>query len=265
MITVVGIGADGWDGLAPASRRAIAAADVLLGSRRQLDLVPDPVPDPDPEPSGGGSPRSAGTPSRVVLPSPLLPNLEPLLESFAGREVCVLASGDPMFYGIGSTLVRLLGADQVRVLPHVSSVSLACARLGWPVEQVEVVSAVGRPLDVLRPALAPGRRVLVLGSSPEAVTRLLGEAGYAASRVTVLSDLGAATESVRPAAQAGPTRLHVIAIECALDPGAEPLPRVPGLPDDAYDHDGRLTKREVRAVTLSRLAPLPGELLWDVG
>ncbi|QSI46798.1 precorrin-6y C5,15-methyltransferase (decarboxylating) subunit CbiE [Thermobispora bispora] len=265
MITVVGIGADGWDGLAPASRRAIAAADVLLGSRRQLDLVPDPVPDPDPEPSGGGSPRSAGTPSRVVLPSPLLPNLESLLESFAGREVCVLASGDPMFYGIGSTLVRLLGADQVRVLPHVSSVSLACARLGWPVEQVEVVSAVGRPLDVLRPALAPGRRVLVLGSSPEAVTRLLGEAGYAASRVTVLSDLGAATESVRPAAQAGPTRLHVIAIECALDPGAEPLPRVPGLPDDAYDHDGQLTKREVRAVTLSRLAPLPGELLWDVG
>ena len=211
MITVVGIGADGWDGLAPASRRAIAAAEVLVGSRRQLDLVPDPVPDPE-----GGGTRAAGTPSRVVLPSPLLPKLEPLLESLAGREVCVLASGDPMFYGIGSTLVRLLGPDRVRVLPHVSSVSLACARLGWPVEQVEVVSAVGRPLDALRPVLAPGRRVLVLGSSPEAVTRLLAEAGYAASRVTVLSDLGAATESVRPAAQAVPTRLHVIAIECEI-------------------------------------------------
>jgi precorrin-6y C5,15-methyltransferase (decarboxylating), CbiE subunit/precorrin-6Y C5,15-methyltransferase (decarboxylating), CbiT subunit len=255
MITVVGIGADGWPGLAPASRRAIASAQVLVGSRRQLDLVPDPIPDGD----------GPGAPARVLLPSPLLPNLPPLLESLGDREICVLASGDPMFYGIGSTLVRLLGAEQVRVLPHVSSVSLACARLGWPLEQVEVISAVGRPLAALRPALAPGRRVLVLGSSPAAVTKLLDEAGYAASEVTVLSDLGADTETVRPADQAAATGLHVIAIECAPAPGAEPLPRVPGLPDEAFEHDGQLTKREVRAVTLSRLAPLPGELLWDVG
>ena len=121
MITVVGIGADGWPGLAPASRRAIASAQVLVGSRRQLDLVPDPIPDGD----------GPGAPARVLLPSPLLPNLPPLLESLGDREICVLASGDPMFYGIGSTLVRLLGADQVRVLVP--------ALLGQEVPEVTVV------------------------------------------------------------------------------------------------------------------------------
>ncbi|MGP3916996.1 precorrin-6y C5,15-methyltransferase (decarboxylating) subunit CbiE [Nonomuraea sp. 10N515B] len=238
MITVVGIGADGWDGLVSASRRAIEQADVLVGSARQLDLVP------------------LASVERVVLPSPLLPNLPGLLDSLAGRAVCVLASGDPLFYGIGSTLVRLLGAERVRVLPHVSSVSLACARLGWPVEQVEVVSAVGRPLATLRAVLAPGRRVLVLGTSADAVSDLLDISGYAGSRITVLSDLGAATAKPDSA-------LRIIAIECSAS--GNPLSRVPGLPDEAFEHDGQLTKREVRAVSLSRLAPLPGQLLWDVG
>ncbi|MDP4503762.1 precorrin-6y C5,15-methyltransferase (decarboxylating) subunit CbiE [Nonomuraea turcica] len=238
MITVVGIGADGWDGLVPASRKAIEQADVLVGSIRQLDLVP------------------LASVERVVLPSPLLPNLPGLLDSLAGRAVCVLASGDPLFYGIGSTLVRLLGAERVRVMPHVSSVSLACARLGWPVEQVEVVSAVGRPLAALRAVLAPGRRVLVLGTSADAVSDLLDISGYAGSRVTVLSDLGA--ETAKP-----DSPLRIIAIECSAS--GSPLSRVPGLPDEAFEHDGQLTKREVRAVSLSRLAPLPGQLLWDVG
>ncbi|MER6943099.1 precorrin-6y C5,15-methyltransferase (decarboxylating) subunit CbiE [Nonomuraea sp. NPDC000554] len=238
MITVVGIGADGWDGLVPASRRALEQAEVLVGSARQLDLVP------------------LQEVERVVLPSPLLPNLPGLLDSLAGRAVCVLASGDPMFYGIGSTLVRLVGAERVRVLPHVSSVSLACSRLGWPVEQVEVVSAVGRPLAALRAVLAPGRRVLVLGASMEAVHDLLDISGYAGSRVIVLADLG--SETPRP-----DSPLRVIAIECSATDS--PQSRVPGLPDEAFDHDGQLTKREVRAVSLSRLAPLPGELLWDVG
>ncbi|MFI6484754.1 precorrin-6y C5,15-methyltransferase (decarboxylating) subunit CbiE [Nonomuraea sp. NPDC050663] len=233
-ITVVGIGADGWDGLLPGSRAAIDQAQVLVGSPRQLDLIPP------------------GAAERVVLPSPLLPNLAALLDSLAGRAVCVLASGDPLFYGIGSTLVRLLGAERVRVLPHPSSVSLACARLGWPVEQVEVVSAVGRPLAALRAVLAPGRRVLVLGSSEEAVRKLVDPG----SRLTVLTDLGAPD----PRPDSG---LRIVAVEC---PASMPsLPRVPGLPDEAFEHDGQLTKREVRAVSLSRLAPLPGQMLWDVG
>ncbi|GAA3672267.1 bifunctional cobalt-precorrin-7 (C(5))-methyltransferase/cobalt-precorrin-6B (C(15))-methyltransferase [Nonomuraea antimicrobica] len=255
MITVVGIGADGWDGLTPSARQAVESAEVLMGGVRQLDLVPAPAAE------------------RVAWPSPLLPALPALMDSYAAREVCVLASGDPMFYGIGSTLVRLLGADRVRVLPHVSSLSLACARLGWPVEHVDVVSLVGRPPAALAAALLPGRRVIVLGagpSSPSVVAELLAGHGYGPSPMTVLSDLGAPSESERRGTADGWTDpevspLHVIAIECVLALDAEPLARVPGLPDGAYEHDGQLTKREVRAVTLSRLAPIPGELLWDVG
>ncbi|MCF6473812.1 precorrin-6y C5,15-methyltransferase (decarboxylating) subunit CbiE [Nonomuraea sp. MG754425] len=256
MITVVGVGADGWSGLPEASRRALETAEVVMGGPRQLDLLP-----------------AAATAERVPWPSPLTAGLPALMERHAGRAVCVLASGDPMFYGIGSTLVRLLGAADVRVLPHVSSLSLACARLGWAVEHVETVSLVGRPPETLNAVALPGRRVVVLGAgtdAPSTVAALLTANGYGPSAMTVLSDLGAQTETAQhgtagtwtePAA----SPLHVIAVECAAAPGTEPLPRVPGLPDTAYEHDGQLTKREVRAVTLSRLAPRPGELLWDVG
>lgn len=253
MITVVGVGADGWDGLAAAARQAVASAEVLMGGARQLDLVP---------------PSAA---ERVAWPSPLLPALPGLIEAHAGRAVTVLASGDPMFYGIGSTLVRLLGADRVRVLPHVSSLSLACARLGWPVERVDVVSLVGRPLAALAAALHPGGRVIVLsadGGSPAQVAALLVARGYGESGMTVLSDLGSATEAVLSGTAAtwahdAVSPLNVIAVECASTPPS--LPRVPGLPDEAFEHDGQISKREVRAVSLSRLAPVPGELLWDVG
>ncbi|MEU4804761.1 precorrin-6y C5,15-methyltransferase (decarboxylating) subunit CbiE [Actinosynnema sp. NPDC023587] len=246
MITVVGIGADGWEGLPPASRRAITSAEVLLGSSRQLDLVPAGPPGADAAPV---------TAERVAWPAPLLPALPGLLEDHRDRRVCVLASGDPMFHGIGTTLVRLLGADAVRVLPHPSSVSLACARLGWALDSVAVVSLVGRPVDLLVPHLHPGRRVLVLGGDPVEVSALVGDA-----RVTVLEQLGGPAERVHHDLTAADP-LNVLAIECAG--GGFAL--VPGLPDDAYEHDGQLTKREVRAVVLALLAPRPGELLWDVG
>ncbi|TMR00767.1 precorrin-6y C5,15-methyltransferase (decarboxylating) subunit CbiE [Actinomadura soli] len=255
VISVVGIGADGWDGLAEASREALREADVLFGGRRQLGLVP------------------AGKAERVPWPSPLLPALPGLIRRYDGRAIAVLASGDPMFYGIGSTLAELLGPARLRVLPHPSSVSLACARLGWPLERVDVASLVGRPAETLNALVAPGRRVLALGAGREApavVAALLAGRGFGPSRMTVLCDLGAEAESVRhgvagewtePAASA----LNIVAVECAPGPGAAPLPRVSGLPDGAFEHDGQITKSEVRAVTLSRLAPLPGELLWDVG
>ncbi|GAA2391137.1 bifunctional cobalt-precorrin-7 (C(5))-methyltransferase/cobalt-precorrin-6B (C(15))-methyltransferase [Nonomuraea africana] len=251
MITVVGVGADGWAGLSPAARQAISEAAVLVGSARQLDLVP------------------AGGARKVRWPSPLLPAL-PALVSEPGT--CVLASGDPMFFGIGATLARTVGPENLRILPHPSSLSLACARLAWPVEETPVVSLVGRPLDALRAAVLPGRRVLVLtadGAGPALVAELLREHGYGASVMHVLSRLGSADESrvtgtaASWAAEAG--ELNVVAIECVADPGTVPLPPVPGLPDAAFEHDGQLTKREVRAVSLARLAPLPGQLLWDVG
>ncbi|MFI7063480.1 precorrin-6y C5,15-methyltransferase (decarboxylating) subunit CbiE [Kribbella sp. NPDC050124] len=249
-VTVVGIGADGWEGLSPAAQSAVVAADVLMGSTRQLGLVP-----------GDGF-------ERVAWPSPLSEALPGLLSEYQGRRVCVLASGDPTFHGIGTTLTRLLGADAVRVIPHPSSVSLACARLGWPQDEVQVVSLVNQPVERLHPHLQPGRRLLILSrdaQTPAQVAELLTDRGFASSTFTVLEQLGGPAERIRTELSGDVDALNVIGVLCQADAGAPLLPTVPGLPDDAYESDGQLTKREVRAVTLSRLAPVPGQLLWDVG
>jgi precorrin-6B C5,15-methyltransferase / cobalt-precorrin-6B C5,C15-methyltransferase len=251
IVTVAGIGADGWPGLSPVSKAAIERAAVIAGGPRQLSLVPADV-----------------TGRRVPLPSPLLPGLTALIEEHGRAGLVVLASGDPMWYGIGATLVRRLGAARVRVLPHPSSVSLAAARLGWPLDDVDVVSLVGRPRELLHPLLQPGRRVLALVAEPDAaagVRALLAARGFGGSPVTLLADLGGPDELVGPAGERPHSRLAILAIECALDAGTGPLPRMPGLPDDAFEHDGQITKREVRALALAALAPVPGQLLWDVG
>lgn len=255
-VVVVGIGADGWDGLSPAARRAIGRAEVLRGSARQLAFVPAEV-----------------IAERVPWPSPMGPAIRDLPAAHAGRRVVVLASGDPMFSGIGTSLVRLLGPERVDVVPHPSSVTLACARLGWAVEETTVVPLVGRPIELLAPHVTPGRRLLVLGSdtaTPGEVASRLAQWGYGASRLVALAQLGGpgerrftGTAVGWPHQQTDP--LVVTAVETVADPGTVPLPAVPGLPDHAYEHDGQLTKRDVRAVTLARLAPLPGQLLWDVG
>jgi precorrin-6B C5,15-methyltransferase / cobalt-precorrin-6B C5,C15-methyltransferase len=255
-LVVVGIGADGWDGLSSEAKRAIEGAGLLRGSARQLGLVP-----------------AAVTAERVPWPSPMGPALDELTALGAGRQVVVLASGDPMLSGVGTSLVRLHGADAVDVIPHPSSVSLACARLGWAVEETAVVSVVGRPLALLVPQVTPGRRLLVLGSdgaAPAEIAQCLTELGYGRSRLTALAQLGGPGERtwVGPAsawAHADTDPLVVTAIEVLADPGTAPLPTVPGLRDDAFEDDGQLTKRDVRAVTLARLGPLPGQLLWDVG
>ncbi|CCG02196.1 bifunctional cobalt-precorrin-7 (C(5))-methyltransferase/cobalt-precorrin-6B (C(15))-methyltransferase [Blastococcus saxobsidens] len=255
-IVVVGIGADGWDGLSPAARRVIEAADVLRGSARQLGLVPDDVPA-----------------QRVPWPSPMGPALAALSGTHPGSQVVVLASGDPMLSGVGASLVRLHGPGAVRVLPHPSSVSLACARMGWPVEEVAVVSVVGRGLELVAPHVTPGRRLLVLGSdgaTPGEVAALCTRLGYGASRITALAQLGGPAEHVLTCTAADWPHgvvdpLAVTAVEAVADAGTVPLPTVPGLPDAAFEDDGQLTKREVRAVTLAQLVPLPGQLLWDVG
>ncbi len=255
-VVVVGIGADGWDGLSPRARRAVEDADVLRGSGRQLALVPDDVPA-----------------ERVPWPSPMAPALASLVTDHPGRRVVVLASGDPMLSGVGTSLVRLHGAGAVEVVPHPSSVTLACARLGWAVEETQVVSVVGRPVELVAPHATPGRRLLVLGSdggTPAQVARLLADRGYGASRLVALAQLGGPAErqvtgTAADWPHAATDPLVVTAVEVVADPHTVPLPTVPGLPDDAYAHDGQLTKRDVRAVTLARLAPLPERLLWDVG
>jgi precorrin-6Y C5,15-methyltransferase (decarboxylating) len=244
VIEVVGIGEDGWDGLPPAHARVLADADVVVGSPRQLALVEGHV----------RATEAWPTPFDVRVVA-------------RHERVAVVASGDPMFHGVGATLVRAYGRDRVRVHPAPSSVSLAAARLGWPLADVTVVSAVARPLDALTAALAPGRRVFVLttGDATE-VAELLCRRGFGGSTMHVLARLGGPHETITTGtAEAWPRTPHdplaIVAIACAGS-GRSP---VAGLPDDAYDSDGVMTKREVRAVTLAALAPLPGELLWDVG
>ncbi|MDQ1015195.1 precorrin-6y C5,15-methyltransferase (decarboxylating) subunit CbiE [Streptomyces afghaniensis] len=256
-VTVVGLGADGWAGLPDASRTALREADVLIGGPRQLDLLP---------------PECAG--QRVAWPSPLRPAVPGLLAAHAGRRIAVLASGDPMFYGIGRALAEETGA--LRVLPHPSSVSYAGARLGWPLEDAEVVTLVGRPTARLAAALHDGRRLLVLSAdatTPGEVAALLRDRGFGPSRMRVLEQLGGDRERVTaastaddwPASQAPGDPLNIVAVECRRAPDALRLGAVPGLPDEAYEHDGQLTKRHIRAATLGVLAPAPGELLWDIG
>jgi len=255
VIEVVGIGAAGWASLAPAARELVLGAPRLLGGARHLALVPD-VP---------GQQRTA-------WPADLRAALPALVEGHEERPVVVLASGDPLLAGVGATLVDVLGADAVRISPHVSSVALAAARLGWAADTYAVVRLRGADADLVRRELHDGRRVLVLARdarTPAEVAALLVEDGYGESRLTVLGDLGGPAESRRSGSARGwdgpVPELHVLALECVAGPGAVALSLGPGLPDTAFDHDGQLTKRDVRASALAHLQPRPGQLLWDVG
>ncbi|MGH2742135.1 MAG: precorrin-6y C5,15-methyltransferase (decarboxylating) subunit CbiE, partial [Thermoleophilaceae bacterium] len=237
-----------------AARAAIRGADLLVGSERQLALVPD---------TGA---------ERRPWPSPMAPVLDEL-EAMTDREVCVLASGDPMLHGVGATLARRLAPERLEVAPHPSAHALACARLGWPEAETELISAVARPFEVIAPALQPGQRIVVyvFGADGAAqVARVARERGYGPSRLVVLEELGGDGERIVESAAADwgerpAAALHAVALECRAEPGAPLLPRTPGLPDESFESDGQLTKREVRAVTLAALAPVPGQLLWDVG
>lgn len=256
-ITVVGVGADGR--LDEAATALVRDAEVLLGGARHLAEVPE----------------VAGQ-VRRTWPSPLADGLPALREELRGRRAVALASGDPMLSGIGSTLVRAWGAEAVRVLPAVSSVALARARMGWSAEESVVVTLVGRHEARLLREVAPGRRLLLLtsGSSSVAiVAELLVESGHPDAEVTLLADLGSDRESrsSRTAAQwldvpaSDVPALHVLAVQIPVNGRVLRSSWVAGLPDDAFEHDGQLTKRDLRASALARLAPVPGQHLWDVG
>ncbi|KHL19355.1 UNVERIFIED_CONTAM: hypothetical protein LK11_02725 [Mumia flava] len=255
-ITVVGVGADGLDGLTPAVRGRVLESEVVIGGERHLAMLP-PI----------------DRQIRVGWPTPLMPGLRGLLAAHADRGLVVLASGDPLLSGIGTALVRMLGADAVDVLPAVSSETLARARMGWSAEDTALVTLVGRDPRRVVAWLAPRRRLVVLSSdetTPARVADLLVAAGYGDSALSVLGDLGAAGESRVDTTAAtwgdrAAPRLNVVCIECAAGPETPPYGSVPGLPDDAYDSDGLVTKRDVRASAVARLVPAPGHVLWDVG
>lgn len=254
-VVVVGIGVDGYEGLASAARTAIDGAGVVIGGARQLELLPDSV-----------------KAERVVWPTPLRPAVQKLVEAHRDRGLVVLGSGDPMHHGIGRTLVEELGTLNVKVIPHPGSVSLACARMGWPVESTPVASTLTAPLaGVLRHA-GDGRHLLVLNrdaGTPAELAALLTEAGFGGSRITVLSDLGGRERSLRGFADQADywssQAVGSVSISAVEFAGAVALPETQGLPDETFASDGQLTKRHVRAITLSTLAPRPGELLWDIG
>ncbi len=250
VIVVVGIGADGMLGLAESALRELRSATVIYGSPRQLDLLDDSV-----------------TARRHRWPSPMLPALQRLLDDAPPGDIHVVASGDPLMHGIGATLIRLHGAERVRVLPHVSSVTLACARLGWASHDTEVISLVTAPVHT---AVRRGGRAVVLSrdaGTPLALAAELTETGRGASEFTVLENLGGPGERIRTrtaefwvAAPSDVDDLNIVAVRYLPDTD-EPA----ALPDDAFSHDGQITKETIRAVTLAALAPRPGELLWDVG
>ncbi|OBK72254.1 bifunctional cobalt-precorrin-7 (C(5))-methyltransferase/cobalt-precorrin-6B (C(15))-methyltransferase [Mycobacterium sp. 1274761.0] len=250
MIVVVGVGADGMAGLAPAARNELRRATVIFGSQRQLDLLDDSV-----------------TAVKRPWPTPMLPALRTLLADADG-DVHVVASGDPLLHGVGGSLVRMYGADRVAVLPHVSSVTLACSRVGWVVQDTEIISLVNAETHT---AVRRGGQAVVLSrdaTSPGELARLLTETGRGDSEFTVLEQLGGPDERRRSATAsewaARPPgdvdNLNVIAVRYLPDDR-----RLAILPDDAFAHDGQITKYSMRAVTMAALAPRPGELLWDVG
>ena len=252
-LSIVGIGEDGVEGLSATARGLVSGADIVFGGERHLGLAAPLI-------------RGEARP----WPSPF--SVDEVLAA-RGRQVCVLASGDPFFYGVGSVLANHVAPEETVVVPAPSAFSLAAARLGWALPDVALVSLHGRALDRIRPHLHPGARVLALTSDsegPAALARLLAETGFGASRLTVLEALGGAGERVRSTTAAtfglgNVADLNMVAIEVAASSGARVIAYTPGLADELYEHDGQITKREVRAVTLSSLAPLRGELLWDVG
>ncbi len=254
-LTVIGIGEDGVAGLGDEAKRLIAEAPVVYGGHRHLELA---------------APLITGEAHHWQSP------LERSVVEIVGRRstpVVVLASGDPFFFGVGVTLARRIASAEIRTLPAPSSISLAASRLGWALQDATLVSVHGRPLDLVRPHLHPGARVLTLtsdGAGPRDLAELLVASGFGQSRLTVLEALGGAGERVTTQIASrfmlGLVHpLNVCAIEVTADEGARILPLAAGRDDALFEHDGQITKREVRALTLSALAPRKGELLWDIG
>jgi precorrin-6B C5,15-methyltransferase / cobalt-precorrin-6B C5,C15-methyltransferase len=259
-LAIVGLGADGAQALCADARDAIERAELVAGSGRQLALV-----------------QALIRGETLRWPSPLADGIERVLAR-RGRSTCVLASGDPFFYGIGATLAPRLARAEFVCFPAPSSVSLAASRLGWPLADTEVVSLHGRDLHGIVRYLRPGGRVMALSwdrTTPALLAALLVQRGFGRSQLHVLECLGGPSERVRGQAAAAWLEtghradaiadLNLIALELIADPGAFSIPLRASLPDRAFEHDGQLTKQDQRALTLSALGPLPGQLLWDVG
>jgi precorrin-6Y C5,15-methyltransferase (decarboxylating) len=254
-LSIVGLGEGGWPELSQLGQSLIAKAELVIGGERHLAMLPAAIPG-----------------RRARWSAPLTLSIEEIL-AHRGRPVAVLATGDPLHFGIGVTLARSVAIEEMLILPTVSAFSLVAARLGWPLAECECLTLHGRPLERLAGFPYPGARLLLLshdGTTPAQIAAALLRHGFGPSRLVVLEHMGGVRERIVDSTAeswslAQVADLNTVAVECRAGPGAIAYPRVPGLPDDAFHHDGQLTKREVRAATLSLLAPFPGQLLWDVG
>jgi precorrin-6Y C5,15-methyltransferase (decarboxylating) len=254
-LSIIGIGEDGIEGLSPLARRLIADARLVVGGARHLDLA-----------------RSLISGEHLVWPTPLHQAFD-LIAARCGEPVVVLASGDPFNYGVGKQLAGRFLPEEMLCLPQPSAFSLAAARMSWPLQDTTQISLHGRALEGIIRHLSPGARILALcwdGTTPAKLAALLAERGMGGSRLTVLEAIGGPQERVRSAIASAfdlqdVNALTTVAIEVIAEPTAPVISLAPGLADSLFEHDGQLTKREIRAVTLAALAPRPGELLWDVG
>ena len=253
-LTIIGIGEDGWEGLAPIARSVVEDADWIVGGERHLAFLPD----------------MKG--QQIQWESPFKKSFDRIKE-LEGEKVVVLATGNPMWFGVGASLKRAFPEFDMRIIPASSAYSLAAARMNWSIPDIECLTVHSRPLDSVRAFLRPDARLIILsrdGCTPSQLSAFLTNSGYGGSEMTVLSQLGGPAEArIEGTAESWRndtvSDLNIIALHCIAGEGAVVLGRTPGLPDDAFVHDGQLTKREVRAVTLSVLQPMPGQLLWDVG
>ncbi|TLG79004.1 precorrin-6y C5,15-methyltransferase (decarboxylating) subunit CbiE [Methylocystis sp. B8] len=252
-LSLIGLGEDGADALTPAARALVAQASLIVGGARHLAMVDSPA-------------------EHLQWPSPLTDAL-PYILARRGKPTVILASGDPFFYGVGDLIARHVARDEIFCVPAPSAFSLAAARLKWSQQDCALLSLHGRAFERVTPHLQPRARIIALSwdeTTPARLAQCLVERGMGGSRLYVLERLGGPHERMRDAradafALNDIAPLNTVAVEVEAEDGAQVVPLAPGLPDEWFEHDGQLTKRDIRAVTLSALAPRKGELLWDVG
>ena len=259
-ITVIGVGADGLSGLSAAGRSALQGAALVVGGARHQEMAADA--------------DLAANAERLTWSCGIHPAMDEI-EKWRGKPVVVLASGDPMDYGAGSTLARRFDPKEITVIPHPGAFSLACARMVWSLPDSITMTVHGRAFAAIHLHLRPGANIVALswnGETPKILAELLQAKGFGPSKITVFSDMGAADEQCfEGTAEEWPHQdqdipdLNTVCIECVAGEDAVFWPLTPGLPEAAFEHDSQITKHEIRAVTVAHLAPQPGQLLWDVG
>ena len=250
---IVGIGEDGLDGLVPAARAVVQSAEVIIGGDRHHQLA------------------GFVSAERLKWPSPF-DALIAQLQALRGKRVVVLATGDPLWFSVGARIGRSIDPSEITYYPQISAFQLASARMGWSMADVETLTVHGRPVEQMIAFIQPDQRLLILTTgdqTPEQIAKFLADRGFGASKMTVLAAMGGENElrfdGIAATWDHEVPAFNTLAVDCIAAPDAALLPRVPGLPDELFEHDGTMTKRETRAVTIAKLMPMRGALLWDIG